>query len=394
MSADDAEGYDWLDEAAREGMAETPTALVDYDGMACFDGPLPELGHELPLYCTAGMTRTEWLSARRAQRTIGASATAGVLQIHPYSSPLQVWGEVTGKHETAFDDQELDRMLVGTAVEPEVRFIAAQKLGVGLCSFEVGRELVGRGISFLSPWPVVVRHPDIPCLTANLDAVAFVNGELCVVELKWAGWRQRQAWADYELHGTLDSIVGTSVLAYYTQVQTQLAVTGLRKGYLIGVVGEEAAAWMLTTITMRRRDGRDAKPLALREGDVFVFEIERDEEAIRCIEEVVPAWYERHIVGGKMPKATDHRDIEILRDLFVCSNPTAKPRVDELEGDIATYRALVADIGRSMRAKDNLKARLLGEMTTRGVQELVAGSLELHYRANRHGVRSLTTHKA
>lgn len=390
MSHDDPDDYDWCDVLDGPPVDDTTGGYAPPER---WDGPIPQLGHERVLYSTAGMGREEWLQRRHAQCSIGASAVAGVLGLSPYSSPLQVWAEVTGRAHTDFDEDELDRMLVGTACEPEIRLVAAQRLGVGLCSWDVGRDLVHRGISFLSPWPVSVQHPTIDCLTCSLDAVAFVNGQLVVAELKWGGWRQREGWADYLLHGTLDSIIGTSVLAYYTQVQAQLAVTGLRRGFLVGVIGEEAAAWMLTTIAMRRRDG-SARPLALREGDVFVFDIPRDDEAIACIEEVVPRFHERYVIGGEMPDATDRRDLEILRDLFVCSHASAKPRVDELADDLARFRALGTEIGRLGKERDALKAHLLGTLTTRSVQELVAGDLELRYRPNRHGVRSLTVAKA
>lgn len=392
MTRDD--GFDWLDDPAWQRAGDEAASLGGYAIPERWDGPIPQLGHEHVLYSTAGMGRAEWLERRRGLCSIGASAVAGVLGVSPYSSPLQVWAEVTGRAHTDFDEDELDRMLVGTACEPEIRLVAAQRLGVGLCSWDVGRDLVHRGVTFLSPWPVTVQHPTISCLTASLDAVAFINGQLVVVELKWGGWRQRDGWADYLLHGTLDSIVGTSVLAYYTQVQAQLAVTGLRKGYLIGVIGEEAAAWMLTTLAMRRRDGGTARPLALREGDVYAFEIPRDDEAIRCIEEVVPRFHARYVLGDEQPDATDKRDLEILRDLFVCSHPTAKPRVDDLAADLVRFRELGTEIGRLGRERDGLKARLLQNLTTRRVQELVAGDLELRYRPNRHGVRSLTVAKA
>lgn len=382
---------EWLDQVANDPQFDPPAINLEPQP---FDGPIPVLGHEVPLYCTAGLSRDEWLRRRREGRTVGASAIAGVLQIHPYSSPLQVWAEVTGRYQKQFDPEELDRMLIGTACEPEIRLVAASRLGVGLCSWETGRELVHRRISFLSPWPVVCQHPTIPQLTANLDAVAFVNGELSVVELKWGGWRQRDAWADYQLHQTLDAVVGTSVLAYYTQVQAQLAVTGLRTGYLVGVLGEEAAAWMLANVAMMRRERSDARPLKLREGDVFCFKIERDEAAIECIEEVVPRFYQRFVATGTMPPATDKRDLEVLSELYLCSNPTARPRVDALEDDVVRFRDLGTELGRLGRERDTIKARLLGELTTRGVQELVAGAHELRYRANVHGTRSLTTHKA
>lgn len=360
----------------------------------------PQLGHELALYRTDGMTREEWLRARRALRSVGASEVSGVLQCSPYSSPLQVWGGVTGRYEHTVDHTEIDRMLLGNACEPEVRIVAAAKLGVGLCSVEMGAELMHRGISFLCPWPFVVQHPRFKCLTASLDAVACVRGELCVVELKTAGWRQRDGWDSYRMHGTIESIMGTSLLAYYTQVQAQLAVTGLRRGYLVGVVGEEAAAWMLTTIVMRRREGDDAVPLQLREGDVFVFEIDRDDEVIECIETVIPRFHEKHIVADVMPDAIDRRrELEVLRELWLLEHPDLRPRCDIVGEAARRYAAVTSQATQLEKSRAAEKTALQEQLTKLGVESFLARDAEgcdwlIDYRANRYGSRTMTVRRA
>lgn len=359
----------------------------------------PQLGHEIALYRTDGLSREEWLQRRRALRSIGASDAAGVLQTSPYSSPLQVWGGVTGRYEHTVDASEVDRMLVGTACEPEVRIVAASKLGVGLCSPETGAGLVGRGLSFLCAWPWVVQHPRHPCLTASLDAVACVDGELCVVELKTAGWRHRDGWESYKLHGTLDSIMGTSLLAYWTQVQAQLCVTGLRRGYLVGVVGEEAMAWMLTTQVMRRREGDDVQPLALREGDVFVFRIDRDEEACDIIEDVLPRWHRRHIVGDEMPPAIDRRnELEVLRQTWLLEHPDLVPRVDAVGEAARQYAEVTAQITQLEKARGAQKVALQEQLNRQGVESYVARDAQgvdwrIDYRTNRFGGRTMTVRK-
>lgn len=360
----------------------------------------PQLGHEVALYRTDGMTRAEWLQARRALRSIGASDVAGVLHASPYSSPLQVWAGVTGRHEHTVEEHELDRMLLGTACEPEVRIVAASRLGVGMCSIEVGAELVGRGISFLSPFPFVVQHPRHPCLTASLDAIACVNGELCVVELKTAGWRQRDGWDSYRMHGTIESIIGTALLAYYVQVQAQLAVTGLRKGFLVGVVGEEAAAWMLTTQLMRRREGEDVKPLQLRDGDVFVFPIERDEEVIEVIETVVPRFYQRHIARDEMPDAIDKRnELEALRELWLLEHPDLRPRVDQVGEAARRYAEVTSQVTQLEKQRGADKTLLQEQLTKLRVESVLAKDAQgvdwlIEYRLNRFGSRSMTVRKA
>lgn len=360
----------------------------------------PRLGHEVCLYRADGMSREEWLAARRGLRSIGASDVAGILQTSPYSSPLQVWAGVTGRHEHTVDESEIDRMLVGVACEPEVRIVAASRLGVGLVPVETAAELLTRRMSFLAPWPFVVQHPTLPCLTASLDAIACIKGELCVVELKTAGWRQRDGWESYRLYGTIDSIIGTSLLAYYTQVQAQLAVTGLRKGFLVGVVGEEAAAWMLTTQIMRRREGLDAKPLQLREGDVFVFEIERDAECIECIETIIPRWHRKHVIGDVMPDAIDRRrELDLLRELWVLEHPDTRPRCDEAGEAARRYADHTATAAQSEKAKKTEKLALQERLTKLGVSSFLARDESgtdwlIDYRENRFGSRTMTVRKA
>lgn len=360
----------------------------------------PQLGHEIALYRTDGMTREEWLQARRALRSVGASEVSGVLQCSPYSSPLQVWGGITGRYEHTVDHTEIDRMLLGNACEPEVRIVAAAKLGVGLCSVETAAELIGTGMSFLAPFPFVVQHPEHRCLTASLDAIACVGGVLCVVELKTAGYRQRDGWDSYRMHGTLDSIMGTSLLAYYTQVQAQLAVTGLTRGYLVGVVGEEACAWMLTTIVMRRRDGEDAVPLQLREGDVYVFQIDRDPEVIEAIETVIPRFHRKHIVGDVMPDAIDRRrELEVLRELWVLENPDMRLRVDAVGEAARRYAEVTSQVTQLEKTKAAEKTALQEQLTKHGVESFLAKDADgcdwlIDYRANRYGSRTMTVRKA
>lgn len=375
----------------------------NFDPFVAFEPPRlevpPQLGHEVALYRTDDLGREEWLRRRRALRSIGASDVAGVLQTSPYSSPLQVWGGVTGRYEHTVDAGEVDRMLVGTACEPEVRIVAASRLKVGLCSPETGAGLVGRGMSFLCAWPWVVQHPRHPCLTASLDAVACVDGELCVVELKTAGWKQRDGWESYRMHGTIDSIIGTSVLAYWTQVQAQLAVTGLRRGFLVGVVGEEAAAWMLTTQLMRRREGDDVQPLALRDGDVFVFDIRRDDEACEIIEDVIPRWHAKHIVADVMPPAIDRRnELEVLRQTWLEQHPDLVPRVDEVGEAARQYAEVTAQITQLEKARGAQKVALHEQLNRQGVESYVARDAQgvdwrIDYRLNRFGGRTMTVRK-
>lgn len=368
------EHYDWSGGAMLEEDFQKPRPL------------LPPLGQEIPLYRTDDLSRSEWLSERKRQRKVGASNIAGIMQRHPLSSPLQEWGKITNQLTwEAYDEDERFRMDLGSVIEAQIRKQAAEALGVKYTGVEF------RDGNCLCPWPQVLQHPRLDMFTCNLDAAAFLTPEgftqpeKLVTECKWTGWRNREHW--FELRDTLNpyAIVGTLVFAYYLQVQAQLSITGLRRGILIGIIGEDAASRMLLTVSTGT-----SQPYMPRERDVVVVFVERDEAIIEAIEAVVPRFYNQFVVRNKQPPETDRRDLESLRQLYREANPP-KVTIDrpDLEHVAERYVALTAKLSQGERLKDDAKAKLLAAFVEDQISTCTAGRYKIRYQADRRGRRSL-----
>jgi putative phage-type endonuclease len=148
---------------------------------------------------TRGMSREEWLAVRRTG--LGSSDMAAVAGVSPWRSAFQVWLDKTGQ---AGEEPESEAMRWGTLLEPVVADEFARRTGL-----RVRRR------------HAVLRSPTCPVMLANLDREAYGDGGPGVLEVKTAGGRMEEAWAD-----------GGAPDYYLVQVQHQLAVTGRRRGWL------------------------------------------------------------------------------------------------------------------------------------------------------------------
>lgn len=327
---------------------------------------LPVLGHEVPLYSTEGMSRQDWLAARRQDRTVGASSVGAIMKHSPYATPLDAWAEITGRGRQ-FDDEERLAMEVGIACEPQIRRTASKILKTDV-----------------STWPRVLRHPQIACMTCNLDGVALGKERPVPVEAKWGSWRQREAWKDLREYGTPESVAGTSLMVYWLQVQTQLAITGLPVGVLIGIIGEDAAIRMLLSqLTGRSYD--------VSSNDVFVTKIPRHEPTIDAIEKVIPRFHAKFIARDRQPPDSGARDLETLRRTFIASKPAppVPPELPELAERCASYKETASDAAAKTKSRDDIKAGLISALAQQKVDAAVCGDWLLTYRANTKGTRSI-----
>lgn len=342
---------------------------------------LPPLGHDVPLYRTDDLTRHEWVKARKHGKKVGASHVAAIMQRHPYASPITAWGDITGRTTWESEDEdERFRMDLGIVVEPQIRRAAANALGV-----EYVEDVDFRHDDCMTPWPQVLQHPRLSMFTCNLDATAFIQGEKMAAECKWGSWRSREHW--YEFRDTLDprSVVGTLVFAYYLQVQAQLSVTGLRRGILIGILGEEAATRMLLTVAT----GVEA-PYRPKERDIVVVYVDRDEEIITSIESVVPRFYERYIVTGKVPPVMDNRDLAALREAYIEANPP-KATIDrpDLEHWANRYMEIGKKLSQGNRLQDDARSHILVAFVEDGIKSCTAGRYIITYNTDKRGQRTL-----
>lgn len=196
----------------------------------------------------------EWLDARRP--FAGASETAAILGLSPYSTPYDVWAS---KRPGAQPIQENRFITWGRRLEP----VVAEWLEHDYP--EVGHLLPSPGLLASRTAPFLAATPD---RENTWDEDGFVTA---VTELKTGSAFTRKAWWDAES--------GEPAMPGYYEVQTQqqMFVRGVRKGYLGALLG--------------------GNELVLRE-------VEYNERFIEILVNEVGEWWERHIVGDTPPPAT------------------------------------------------------------------------------------------
>ena len=249
---------------------------------------------------TAGLSRAEWLQARR--QGIGGSDAAIVLGLNPYQSLYGLWLDKTGQQP--LDDGETDAQALGHALEDAVARRAASRLGLRIRRRNV-----------------ILVHDQLAWMIADLDR--DIIGAPALMECKTINpqrWRRAQ-----EQPGGLP-------LEWVVQVQHYLAVTGYATAWLAiyvlgqgleirrvdadpdfqaGLIQAEAAFWQLV---QRREppavDGSPATVEALSRAWLPVVEETvqilgpEDEEAVRQYrdlgQEIDRLQAERDAVGNRL----------------------------------------------------------------------------------------------
>lgn len=160
------------------------------------------------LASTVGMSREDWLAARR--NGIGSSDAAAVLGLDEYRSPLAVYVDKKGL----------------LPEEPENRFVAwGTRLEPVVASWfeaETGKKVRRRR--------AILRHSERPYVIADLDRT--VVGEHAVLEIKTSSAWNRDEWGGDQIP-----------LRVVVQVQHQLSVTGYPYGYVAVLLGGNDARW-------------------------------------------------------------------------------------------------------------------------------------------------------
>lgn len=167
---------------------------------------LSTLPLSLPIMPMQIDNREDWLAARRYM--IGASESAALFGVgYAGQSPVSVWN---AKVEGEEDLGEEKRLKIGKLIEPSLRAIFADETGLP-CE---------------SPGEFAIyKHPQLTVMGATLDALTEDEHGVCPVELKNVSHFNRDEWLD------------EPPLKYQVQVQHQLAVTGAKRGYLMGFIG-------------------------------------------------------------------------------------------------------------------------------------------------------------
>lgn len=149
-----------------------------------------------------------WVEARKTG--IGASESATLFgQGYAGSSAFKLYHEKLGLIPR--DEFEAKFLRIGKLMEPILRRLFTEE--TGFPCYEVGENHT-------------FRSKVNPFMTASLDGLIVDDAGLGVIELKNIHFFNREDWKD-----------GTGPLKYQIQLQHQLAVTGLKFGYLFGLVG-------------------------------------------------------------------------------------------------------------------------------------------------------------
>lgn len=254
---------------------------------------------------TKGMSREEWLAARRSG--IGGSDAAAILGLSPWATPLTVWLDKTGR---SAPKEETEAMRIGTELEAFVARRYEQETGRRVQRFN---RMVRRGRLLGNFDRLVVPEG---------AKVASHMGEVRTDTLLECKTSSRE-WEDgVPLH-------------YQTQVQ-----------HYMGLAPQLAHA--------------DVACLFLGRKHFEVFRVERDDAAIAEMAGRLEAWWERYVEGDVPPPPSSEADCRIL---WARSNPgktvTASAEVEEAVG---LYRALAEESKRIEARLDEVRGGICAAM--------------------------------
>ncbi len=225
---------------------------------------------------TRNLSHEEWLEYRR--RGIGGSDVAGVADIVPWSSPVEVWldkrGEIGPK-----DDNEA--MRIGRDLEDYVAQRFAEKR-----SQDLGRVVKVHNVN------QILQHPEYKFMLANLDRK--VSGEHSLLECKTT--------VDYWNEITFDNFPNY----YNAQIQHYLAVTGYEKAYLA--------------------------VLSLNKRLFHYYEVPRDEDIIKDLIDIETEFWNDYVLTGRRPPISGSKhDSGLINKLYP---EAAEGRIANLNKDI------------------------------------------------------------
>ena len=251
-------------------------------------------------------THQQWLEARR--ESVGASEVAALLGLHKYQTPYQLYDSKVGP----VVEKKSDAITMGQMFEPHIYAIWQSKM----------RDTTDGDWSFFE-CSHVLQHHECKRLTTNLDGWGerviksdwkepgadreMSLRERYVVEIKHTGVYARGDWKQYKETGNPTGIF----LAYWLQVQTQLAVTGFSHGYLVVLI-DKALEWI---------------------------RIQADEQVHETITTEVDAFWRLHIERG-IPPEVDGLDMAHIRAKHPTEEPGKTIERADLRSLVEKHRAL------------------------------------------------------
>ncbi|MEV8635194.1 lambda-exonuclease family protein [Streptosporangium sp. NPDC051023] len=307
------------------------------------------------LLAPAGLSREEWLEVRRTG--VGGSDVAAILGMDAHRGPLHVYlskrGELAERR-----DPRLDRAARrGHKLEGLVAELFEEESGHGVLQSPGTLQHTDRPWMLANCDRLVVEsatlatwsepHPDIPLGPGYPDATA-------VLECKSRTWRsaRREDW-----HGE-EPPDGPALQAYW-----YLAVTGYPRAYVAGLIDDDLA-W---------------------------FRLERDEELIGHLVQLVTEFWERHVLAGVEPdpgdlEATD----ELLGHLWDVRPESVKffagAEVAEIEALVTERDAIVAQRKELKRDLGRIENRLKAKLGPNEIAEVALAPGRELYSWHRNGV--------
>lgn len=219
------------------------------------------------------------------RKYIGGSTAPAVLGLSRWSTPLQIWAEMTGQIER--EHKEGLHLTLGNRLEEVVAELFTEKTGL-----KVRRA------------NETIFHKDYPFLGGNIDRA--VVGKREGLECKTASAWKAKEWAGEEIPQE-----------YIIQCHHYLAVTGWDAWWVAVLIGNQ---------------------------DFQVKKIERDENLLKALVEKERVFWEEYVVPQVMPTTITAKDSDTLEALFPNATMTQVVLGDEVTRLIENRNALIQDL--------------------------------------------------
>lgn len=214
------------------------------------------IGHAVALQTRPN--RRVWLAKRR--RGITATDVPAILGLSPWATPVTVWLDKTGHSAPVEPSYAMQR---GNALE--ALLLAEYHRATG---------------NPLLPVPVLAGHPEDALALASLDGATQTPDGPAILEIKTAGWRERDDWWD-ETKQVPDQ--------YLAQVAWQQYVAGIDTAFIVVDVA----------------------------GDVrTIGPIPRSPDFEAYAAPLMHDWWKRHVIGGEPPDPDPVRDYQAMNLLW------------------------------------------------------------------------------
>lgn len=247
----------------------------------------------------------DWLKLRT--KGIGGSDAGAILGLNKYSSPLTVYKDKVDGIKPNLDDnanvrrgKDLEEFVLTKYVQPKLRDF---------------------GYTVEKP-DFMIINSDYPYLRANVDGIAKSKTgpsyeTSILIEIKCVSVFAEDAWNGSEYNGIPPY--------YYAQIQHYLAVTGMKRAYLVALFD--------------------------RTWSVVWYPIERDEAFIGKMLPILKEFYEVNMGMQVPPKITYAVDKEDAAKA-IASTPTPTTPSEEMTALVAYYKQVSADIKSLEKAKN------------------------------------------